>query len=260
MLCHKRWVFVDDAVHELREAPVVKRVVSRQAFVHDDAEGEEIGLMGDRIVLHLLGRHVTGGARELHSRGGRSGAALQAGDAEIADLGLTVLREQDVRGLDVAVDHPLAVGILQRTRRLEGGLDDPLDGQEVIRLHVGLEGGAVAHVFHDDVTAITVHARIEDLHDVRVPQASCGLRLTEKPTAKPLGQIAAVGEALEGHLEGDRPIDVGIVALIDDGRGAAADLTQDLVFAESRMLGRCAPCGLAHRGSHSRSPGSRHDG
>ena len=55
-------------------------------------------------------------------------AALQRpGDPEVGDQRVAVVGEQDVLGLDVPVDHAVAVGVLQRLRRLARDPERVLD-------------------------------------------------------------------------------------------------------------------------------------
>ena len=74
----------------------------------------------------LLGGHVGRGARAL---GGR---ADQGGDAEVGDLHPPVAVHEDVLRLDVAVDHPVVVGELERLADLRH------DRQRLGRLHAAV--------------------------------------------------------------------------------------------------------------------------
>ena len=47
------------------------------------------------------------------------------GQAPVHDLHLAERADHDVRGLQVAVDHPLGVGIRQRLRHLQGDVQQP---------------------------------------------------------------------------------------------------------------------------------------
>jgi hypothetical protein len=77
-------------------------------MVRDDPEREEIRAAVEALSERLLGRHVDRGP-EIANVLGEMGAA-HARDAEVGDLRNALLGEQDVRGLDVAVDDPLRVG------------------------------------------------------------------------------------------------------------------------------------------------------
>ena len=89
---------------------LLERQLAGEHAVEDHAEAVDvattIGLV--RPSLGLLGRHVGRGAQDLTVD--RQGAAV--GDlprqTEVGELGLTRFVDEDVRGLDVAVDDPLA--------------------------------------------------------------------------------------------------------------------------------------------------------
>ena len=89
---------------------------SSEHLVEHDAEGEEVGPVVDLLALDLLGRHVVGRAEELPLLG--EVRAVEPGDAEVGDLHLVVGGDQDVRRLDVAVDHPVGVGVVEARRDL----------------------------------------------------------------------------------------------------------------------------------------------
>ena len=80
-----------------------------QQLVQDHAEGVDVGARVDRLSLHLLGRHVC--RRADHASGGRKAVLVvdQLRDAEVEDLGLAAVRDQDVVRLQVAVDDLVVV-------------------------------------------------------------------------------------------------------------------------------------------------------
>ena len=84
-------------------------------------EGErvDVGLAVDGQAPGLLGRGVAGGAE--HDAGGLGPRRLGegAGQAEVGDAQPAVLAEQQVGGLDVAVDEAAAVGVVEAAGRLE---------------------------------------------------------------------------------------------------------------------------------------------
>ncbi|CAM5240293.1 hypothetical protein SGLAM104S_03248 [Streptomyces glaucescens] len=80
----------------------------------DGAEAEDVAGGGDAVTAHLLGCHETGRADEGAGAGEPAvGDGLQgAGDAEVDDAG-AVDGQQDVGRLQVAVDDPRRVDVLQ---------------------------------------------------------------------------------------------------------------------------------------------------
>jgi hypothetical protein len=95
-----------------------------------------------------------------------AGAELERG-AEIADLGLALVREQDVPRLDVAVDDAVGEGVLERADRLEDDLDHLVQRQQRGDAGVRLERRA-GHVLHHQVAVVGLDHRVVDLDDVRV--------------------------------------------------------------------------------------------
>ena len=80
------------------------------ALVDHHAERIEVGPVVEPLSAGLLGAHVMRGAPD------RSGFVHRLGhgrEAEVGELGLIERREQDVGRLDVAMDHPLMVGVIQ---------------------------------------------------------------------------------------------------------------------------------------------------
>ena len=108
-----------------------------EQLVEHDAEGEDVAPRVDRQRLHLLGRHVrhrphqdagaasSASAVDLAAVGGR--AARELRQAEVEDLDPPVGGEEEVLGLEVAVDDPLLVGGGEAL----GGLDGPGRGSGV---------------------------------------------------------------------------------------------------------------------------------
>ena len=75
--------------------------------------------------------------------------------------------DHDVGGLDVAVDDPFLVGVIQGRRGLA---QDPEDRRRIRRLRAAeyfLEGGAV-HELHRDVGQVALLGHVVDGHDARV--------------------------------------------------------------------------------------------
>ena len=73
----------------------------------------------ERLAPRLLGRGVAGGAEHRAGRLGPPRLGDGPGQPEVGDAQPAVGAEQQVRRLDVAVDEPLAVGVVERPRRLE---------------------------------------------------------------------------------------------------------------------------------------------
>ena len=173
-------------------------------LVDHDAETPDVGLgvvRGD--ALDDFGCHPIRGAREgvpLAGRGGEEG-----GDAKVADHDLAHGRDEDVRGLDVAVDDGRLVEVVKADEDLAH------DDGDVLLLETAVGGGLHERedapalcVFHCDPDAGTVEEAAIILCDV--------------------GRIAELGE------EGDLALDVVHVVV---GRVEVDDLERDDVPARN---------------------------
>ena len=82
-----------------------ERWMAAHALVHHAPERIDVGRGADRLAADLLGRHVVHRPERLP--GQRQQASLGVlGQAEVGDVPAAALVEQDVGGLDVAVNHP----------------------------------------------------------------------------------------------------------------------------------------------------------
>ena len=115
---------VQDLVDERRDRFARKRASAGQQLVENDAQGEQVRASVDLLAADLLGRHVRGAADHLarprHVGRGRGG---ELADAEVGDLHAAVLGDQDVPGLDVAVDDVALVRVGQSLGRLADDRD-----------------------------------------------------------------------------------------------------------------------------------------
>ena len=87
--------------------------------------------------------------------------------------------EKDVRGLEVAVEDPEPVGVVDRLRALR---DDPrrLDVGNPLAAHHGVERGSLHQLHGEEVKPVRL-AAIVDANDAGVLQASDGLGLAPEP-------------------------------------------------------------------------------
>ena len=131
---------------------------------------------------------------------------VQAGEAEVGDLHPALGGDQDVGGLDVAVDDALAVRVVQRVADLAMMMVERLRGVEAGAVDDLVEIGALDEL-HDEVEVAFARglAEVVDGDDARVAELGEGAGFA----------LEAVGECRVGA-------DLGGRSLMATGRSSAA--------------------------------------
>ncbi len=121
---------------DLGDRPPGKRRASGQHLVEHAPECPHVGAHVHVLALHLLGTHVARGAEDDARRGDRVGRAVarrggprRLGEAEVDQLHPSVGRQHDVRRLQVAMDDPLAMCLLEPGDDLRRDADCLVDGE-----------------------------------------------------------------------------------------------------------------------------------
>ncbi len=165
----------------------------------------------------------------------RSGQALSArfghgeGDAEVGQERLPVLQEY-VPGLDVAMDHTLPMGEVERSGDLSDDPDGLVDGEQPLAGQP-VPQGLAAHERHDVEEGAVGGPRIVQRKDVRVLQVRGDLDLLQKALRS--DRRRQVG--LE-HLQRDVPVVPDVAGQVDGGHATLAELPLDEV-----AVGQCGP-------------------
>jgi hypothetical protein len=150
-------------------------------------------------------------------------------DAEVGHQRRPVLQE-DVLRLDVAVDHALAVRVVERGRDLPGEPERFLHRKLPVAHEPGAERLA-GHERHDVIEETIGLPRVDQPEDVRVLQIGGDLDLGEEPPAAEQG-----GELGVEHLDGDLAAVPQVLGEVDDGHAALADLSVETVALGERDL------------------------
>jgi hypothetical protein len=158
--------------------------------------------------------------------------AEELGQPEIRDLGDAVGGEEDVGGLQVAMDDAAPVGMvhgagqrLNQPRRLVRRLRDA---------GIPLGEGPAGHVFKHERGAAFVFAQLVDGCDLGMFQAGDCLSLGEK-AGDLLGAAVCPGE---DQFHGHDPVQPGLTSLEDDGHAAAAEFLQHFQAGDHRPFAR----------------------
>ena len=202
--------------------------------VDEGAEAVDVGAVvaGGRVGLDDFGGEVAGCADAL----GRAGLALhEERETEVDNLGLSVGRDEDVVGLEVAVDDLAFMSMLQRVCDLDEGAEGLLRVDGAAGLFEDFVPAAPFDELHDDVGHAGAAVGV-DLDDVGVVEPAEGVDLGAKPA--PLRGVKR--QQLERDGAEDRlalsrvagPEDFGVaefVGGIDDAEPSAAELTVEAV-------------------------------
>jgi len=203
-----------------------------EEFVEDDAEGIDVGAAVDALgVGLLLGGAVAGGAEGgfggVIGGGGADvreavGGAEDFGDTEVGNLDAAGFIEEEVLGLDVAVDDAAVVGELEGVA--EGGDDGEgfpggefLDAQQLAEVHAIDE-------FHEEVEEAAGLAEVVDGDNVGVVEGGEGAGFASEAFGE-LGVVDAFGGE---ELEGDEAVEGFLPGLVNDAHAAAAEEFEDL--------------------------------
>jgi hypothetical protein len=246
-------ILVKDLVQRVDERLGLERPRVRNGLVQDAAEREDVGARVERLAGDLLGGHVPRRAEKLAVRGeGAEGGGVgadriprgvgQLGQAEVDDLRVAVLGDQDVVGLEIAVNDPGAVRFAESVRDLGQDFDRAAERETVLqrlaqRLALDQLHGDVVH-FGPALRALAdrlyVHDRlgVSDLvnaDDVRVAESRGRARFVgEAADALPVaGQIGR--EDFEGNVAAQR----AVVGAVDVAHRAGADEGDDLVAGDA---------------------------
>ena len=264
------WFLFVDLPQECRPVGGVERRPQREQLVERCAERIDIGAMVEHHAraLRLFRAHVTERAQQV--AGHREvGVALDTCQAEVGEPQAAAGVDQEVRGLDIAVDDAAGVGMLQRLGRLDGELSDRAEETGAVRGAEGGEGGdgngvlfvgPASRAGHSRVVAIVGKCRsargtylldhlrqalaFDELHRVEVDAAigTDGVDRHDVGVVQLAGRAGFVAEACQAaliehrregqHLQGHAAAERDLLGFVDDAHAAAADLADDAEVAQ----------------------------
>ena len=178
------------------------------------------------------GRHVVGRA-EHAPRDGDAGRAEHTGDAEVGQLRLTPVGEQDVGRLDVAVDHAVVVRVLQRAADLQSDLTSlpPIEPPAVLQLL--LETRALDEFHRVEERALFLAVAVQ-AHDAGVAERLAAIR--PPPRKRSRNPSAAARCGLSTFTATTSWVSL-VHRTIDRPHAAFAERFADLVGAELLLHG-----------------------
>jgi hypothetical protein len=127
--------------------------------------------------------------------------------------------EQDVLGLDVAMNHAALVRVRERIRHFAGDPQRVAHGQLLLAEQPVAQRLAFDERHHVAQDAVAF-ARVVQRNDVRMPEARSGGDLAQKPIEADGG-----GEIGAQHLDGDPASVSDVVGEVDSGHAARAELS-----------------------------------
>jgi hypothetical protein len=150
-------------------------------------------------------------------------------DPEIGDQRLPVV-DQHVLWLDVAVDHALAVCVVQRARHALGQRDGVFDVQLLFMIQLVAERLPL-DIRHHVVQERLRLAGVVQRQDMRMLQVRRHLDLRQEPLGTDHG-----GQLRSKHLEGHLAVVLDVMGEIHGGHPAGPELVLDHVAIDDRNL------------------------
>ena len=233
-----------DGAHHLEGGEVsvaLEQALADQRLVEDDAEGEHVAAAVERHAADLLRGHVAeltledAGLGPRHATGG-------LGDAEVDQLDLALVRDEDVGRADIAVDDvevaAVLVALVVRVVEALGDLHDDEaslgDRHRPALLLAPREDVAqvlAGDVLEGDVEAVALLTQIVDLGDVPVVELAgdLGLVLEHRDELVILRDVGQ--DPLDGH-DALEALDAVLGGLVHLSHATHADALDQLVRAE----------------------------
>ena len=220
------------AIHQGEHVLGMKGLAAGQHLVEQATHRVEVCAPIDVVVAHLLRRHIGRRTEDLPRTRGPVGGIAQLGDAEVDHpqririAGKLRRRlEQNVVGLQIAVNDALGVGLGQRLADLIGDVHRATPSHRL--LSHARKQRAPAEVLHRDVEIAFVGAPVvEQRHRAPALQLADRLRLSEEALERDVGHRSR----LRQELQRDQAVDRLLSGLEDDPHAALAQAVQ---YAES---------------------------
>ena len=213
-------------------APAVDALAGDER-VEQRAHGEEVGASVDAVelTLGLLGGHVRGRAeREAERLVALVANLLLAGDAEVEQLHGAARREEDVRGLEVAVNDASAVARGEAVEDALGDVERALGRDGLAGAPPVVAHGLAFEQLHDEEGLVSLGRVVVQHADARrVPDLVRHVRLSKEP----LHDRGIARERLVHDLERG-PLPVTVRGRVDRGDAAYTEEGVEAPLAAQR--------------------------
>ncbi len=220
-----------------------RRHRARHRLHQHDREGVEVGAAVERCARGLFRRGIAG---RPHHRAGWFGPTRLGEGARETEVGHPhdpVLVEEQVRGLDVAVDDAARVRVLECARDLApdvGGLRRAQPGVGIEETAQAPTGEQLEHHERDVVLAPVVHR-----HHVGVVERRRHLGLG----AEPAEEAGVLRQREVEDLDPDPPLQAHVVGHVDATTRACTDRSEQAVPAGEHTAGEVGDATTRHRGT-----------
>ena len=223
---------------EPRAAREAVRALAREQLVEEDAERVHVGGDAERLTGQLFRRGVVGreGTAGHRRDRGRFGAPLsdQLGDAEVQQLHVPCIGDENVRRLQIAVDHQLRVGVGDGARHLQEDAQARVD-EQALRLDVFVDRAALDVLEREVGLSHGRHARVVEPGDVRVAEARQDLAFARHAVGE-TRQTPGASRQFQRHW----PVQQAVSALgeVHLAHAAARELADDPIRSDAEGIVR----------------------
>ena len=226
-----------EMLHQQRRCGAAgERRFARQHLVGHDAQRIEIAARIEiTITGRLFRRHVRGRA-DRHTRGGQTRrlatVARGTGNTEVGDQRPAVdTIQQNVVGLDIAMNHPARVRKRQRIGHFEQPAAYVIDGERSALLQLRGEVVPVDAGHHEEHQIPDFVDRI-NRDDVRMTQLGGRLRLAQKTRA----DVTPKGQLRRQQLDRHEPFEALVLGPIHDAHATTTDFPIQFIGGAERLL------------------------
>ena len=233
---------IQDGIEDDARGLAAKRQDAGGHFVQHNAKGKEIGALIERFATHLFRRHIGHGAQCRPRTGEQvffidrkrlpfqriAGAARRGKlrEPEIQNLCMSVVGDEDVGGLDVAMNDSGRVCRAERVGDLAGEGEQRFVLQRPARDQV--PQGFPVKELHDEVGVTILLTDVVDGADVRMAKRRGGLGFTPKTSQR----LRVARNTFRQEFEGNKAAQARVLRFVDHTHPATAELLDDTVVRD----------------------------